>query len=64
MTIAPQISKHLHNVYFGNNWTGTYYSEALKDVTWDESITKISDFNTILKLVFHTQYFIKAIKPV
>ena len=64
MNFSSQIAKHLREIYFGKNWTGANYTEVLKDVSWEEATRQISDYNTILKLVFHTQYFIKAIIPV
>lgn len=64
MNFSFQITQHLREIYFGNNWTGTNYTEVLKDITWEEATKQISDYNTILKLVFHTYYFIKVVIPV
>ncbi len=64
MNTAEQIAKHFRHVYFGGNWTSVNMKEALADVNWQESITKIDGFNTIATLVFHTNYYVSAVLKV
>ena len=55
---AHALSNHLHQVYFGGNWTVSHLSEALDDVTWEEAITEIHGLNTIAALAYHMGYFV------
>lgn len=64
MNNPKQLAKHLHEVYFGGNWTWVNLQDTLKDVTAQEATTKIDDFNTILSLVYHIHYFVEAIAKV
>lgn len=58
MKLSAQLAKHLRDVHFGGNWTVSNVKEQLADVTWQEAITKVHDFNTIAVLTFHTNYFV------
>lgn len=60
MSLSVQISKHVHDVHFGGNWTVSSVFETLKDVTWQQAVTKVESFNTIAVLTFHISYFVKA----
>ena len=64
MTASAQIAVHLRQVYFGGNWTWTNLKETLQDVTWEEALIKVHDFNTIAVLFYHINYFVAAILPV
>lgn len=58
MTIASQIAKHLRDVHFGGNWTCVNLKQTLSDVTWQQSMTKVDDCNTIATLVYHMHYYV------
>lgn len=60
MNFSSHIAKHFHDVHFGGNWTWSNMKEQLSDVTWQEAVTKIHEFNTIATLTFHINYFIEA----
>lgn len=60
MSIAAQIAKHLRDVHFGGNWTTTNLKEVVKNITWQQAITRVHSFNTIAILVYHTGYFVEA----
>lgn len=61
MHYTKQIAKHLHEVYNGGNWTWVNLQDTLKDVTWQQAITKVYDMNTIAVLTFHIGYYTDAI---
>jgi uncharacterized damage-inducible protein DinB len=61
MNTTTQIAKHLRDVHFGGNWTGSNLKDQLADVTWEQAVTKVHSFNTIATLVFHINYYIDAI---
>jgi uncharacterized damage-inducible protein DinB len=64
MNVIPQIAKLLRAVYFGGNWCDVNLKDTLKDVSWQQSTTKVYSFNTIAALVYHMDYYVIAILKV
>jgi hypothetical protein len=64
MNLPGQIAKHLREFHFGGNWTDVNLKDTLKDVTWQQATTQVQSFNTIAKLVFHTNYYISGVTKV
>lgn len=64
MTTTSQIAKHLREVHFGVNWTWANLRDVLNDVDWKTATHKEDDFNSIIALVYHVNYYIVAIKNV
>jgi hypothetical protein len=60
MNTPQQIAKNLRDAYNGGNWAGVNLRDTLKDVTWQQAITKIGNLNTIAMLVFHINYYVDA----
>jgi len=60
MTTAQRLAKQLRGLYFGGSWTDTDFKKLLKDVNWKQATEKYRDLNTIVKLVYHTSYYIEA----
>jgi hypothetical protein len=60
MGLQQHIAKHFRDVHFGGNWTTVNVKDALAGVTWQQSITKVHDLNTIATLLFHVNYFVAA----
>ena len=60
MKTANQLSKHLHQIYFGGNWTSSNFKETLEGVTLEMATKKINDLNTILVLTYHIHYYLKG----
>lgn len=58
MNTTKQLAKHLRDVHFGGNWTTVNLRDSLKDVAWQQAITKVHDFNTIATLVNHISYYV------
>ena len=61
MTITEQIAKHVREVHFGGNWTDSCLREQLKDISWQEAVTRVQSLNSIAALVFHVNYYIAAV---
>lgn len=61
MAITKLIARHIREVYFGDNWTCSNLKDNLKDVTWDQAVTRVHAFNTIATLINHTNYYTEAI---
>lgn len=61
MSICQHAAKHFRDVHFGGNWTVSNMKDHLKDITWQQATKKTGSFNTIATLVFHTNYFVKAL---
>ena len=64
MHLPTQLATHLRHVYFGGNWTGVNWQDALEGVTYVEASTRIGDLNTILVLVTHVGYYTRETLPV
>jgi hypothetical protein len=64
MGLTTQVAKHLREVHFGGNWTWSNMRDTLQDVTWQQAMTKVDDFNTIAILTVHTTYYVKALLDV
>jgi len=64
MTISKQIAKQFRDVHFGGNYTSSNLKNHLSDVTWQQAITKVYNFNTIATLVFHIHYYVEAVTKV
>lgn len=64
MKYSPLIAKHIHDVYFGGNWTCVNVKDTLADVTLKEALTGIHGLNTIATLSFHIHYYTMAIAQV
>ncbi|AFD06067.1 hypothetical protein [Solitalea canadensis] len=62
--LSKQIAKHFRDVHFGGNWTSVNLKDTLADITWEQSVTKVHNFNTIAVLVFHVNYYVAAVLKV
>lgn len=64
MNLSAQIAKQLHDIHFGGNWTTVNLKDTLADVTWQEAIKQVYDFNSITALAYHTGYYVDALLTV
>ena len=64
MNTTKQITKHLRELYFGENWTCVNFKDTLADIMWYEATTKCQEFNTITTLLFHSNYYINRVLKV
>ncbi len=64
MHLTAQIAKHLRDVHFGGNWTSSNLKDSLDGVTWQQATMQVHSFNTIARLVFHSNYYISAVLKV
>ena len=60
MELTHQIARHLREVHFGGNWTGSSLKEKLADVSWQQATKPVGSFHTIAALVYHMNYFVSA----
>lgn len=60
MSLPQKAAKHFRAVHFGKSWVGANLKDHLKDVTFEQAVTKIEGFNTILALTYHIQYYTHA----
>lgn len=61
---SKAVAKHVHDVFFGGNWTTVDVRSVLEDVTWEEAAHRRPGFNTIAALTYHIHYFVAAVQPV
>ena len=64
MNLSKQTAKHFRDVHFGGNWTSVNLKETLADISWQQAVTKVDDFNTIAALVYHMNYYVTAVLKV
>ena len=60
MQTAAALASHFRQLYSGGNWTLVNLKDTLKDVSWEQAITKVQDFNTIAVLVYHIGYYVSV----
>ena len=60
MKTTKQLAKHIHQVYFGGNWTEVNIKDTVTNIPWEVATKKTDNFNTILALTFHIHYFTKV----
>lgn len=60
MNTAKELAKHLHQVYFGGNWTEVNVKNTVSNISWEIATKKLEGFNTILALTYHIHYFTKV----
>jgi hypothetical protein len=60
MSVTKQLAKHMHQVYFGGNWTEVNLKHTLSNSTIATANKKKDGFNTILALTYHIHYFTKV----
>ncbi len=58
MTTTQQLAKHFRELHFGGSWTWASLKEVLTDVTWQEASRRVENYNTIVALVYHINYFV------
>lgn len=64
MNTSAQMAKHIRDVYFGGNWTWSNLKDNVAGLSWQQATTKLYNFNTIAALVYHMNYFVRAVIPV
>jgi Protein of unknown function (DUF1572) len=62
MTLTQHIARQLKEVYFGKNWTWVNLKETLADVSFEEANRPTIAANTIAVLVFHIDYYLRAVQ--
>lgn len=55
------IAKQIRDAFLGGNWTSVNIKDTLADVSWQEAIQEVPNFNTLATLTFHVKYFLEAI---
>ena len=64
MNLSTQIAKHFREVHFGGNWASSNLKDQLSNISWQQAVAKIHNFNTIATLVFHTNYYVSVVLKV
>jgi hypothetical protein len=64
MKQTEQIANHIRGVHFGGNWCDSNLKDQVSDLTWYQATSELYGLNTIAKLVFHMNYFVKAVSEV
>jgi hypothetical protein len=64
MNLTEQIAKQFRYVYFGGNWTAVSLKENLEGISWQQAITKLHSFNSIAALLYHINFYVRAVGTV
>lgn len=64
MNFLQQIAKFFRDAHWGGNWTSVNLKESLSGLTWKQATTQVYSFNTIAILVFHMNYYVRAVSKV
>lgn len=64
MNLPQQLAKHFRDVHFGGNWTSVNLKDTLAGVTHEQATTAVHSLNTIAALVYHVNYYVRAISKV
>lgn len=64
MDLTSELARHLREAHFGGNMTGVNLKDALEDVSWQQATKQVSSFNTIASLVYHVNYYVRAVLKV
>ncbi len=62
MSTVLQLAKRFREVLLDGLWiANTNFNDQLKDVTWEQAVTKVGSLNTIAMLTFHIDYYIAGL---
>ena len=64
MDLSGQVAKQLNDVYNGGNWTAVNLRDTLSGISWQHATKKVFSFNTIAALVYHINYYVRAVTNV
>ena len=64
MKTPAQIAQQIRQVHFGGNWAAPSLKEQLKDLTWKQATAQLYSLNAIVTLVYHMNYYVKAVSEV
>lgn len=64
ISLPEHLANHFRQVHFGGNWTAVNLKDTLEGITWQQAVTRVETLNTIAALVFHINYYVKAILKV
>ena len=56
------LSSRLQELFLDGKWiAGTNLKELLENISWEDSIAKVADHNSIAELTFHINYYIGGV---
>lgn len=65
MNAATALASRLSEVILDGQWiANTNYKAQLSDLSWEQAITQVENFNTIAALTFHIDYYISGVLQV
>jgi uncharacterized damage-inducible protein DinB len=63
-TLGRQLARHLREVHLGGNWCENNYRDIMQDLSVAEINDSSTSNNSILKLCYHTHYYVKVLARV
>lgn len=63
MSVSEAIAQHLLDIHFGENWTDSWITKNLEDVSRKEAIqVTAGSVNTIASLLYHITFYNKVVE--
>lgn len=64
MHFFTEFATAFRKAYFGGNWCGVSLQEIMADVTWEEAVLPVAEFNSLAALLYHVHYYVHGVQPV
>ena len=65
MSRSKQIANRVREVFLDGRWiANTNYKEQVENTTWEQSIQKVGNLNTIAALTYHVDYYLAGLNNV
>lgn len=64
MNLSQQVAKQFKELYYGGNYAGSHLNKHLEGLSWEQATTQVYGCNSIHTLVFHINYYVKAVTEV
>jgi uncharacterized damage-inducible protein DinB len=64
MNLSHTLATHLRRLYTGGNWTDINLKDSLDGLSWQQVTATPAGANSILALVYHLHYFVRAVTRV
>ncbi len=64
MSLSAQFASDVRSLYFDGGFVGACIKDHVADLTWEEAARRPEGFNSIAMLVFHLDYYVRAVTKV
>lgn len=61
MNPNKEIARQLREAFIGKSWTAVSLKDVITDVSLEEALAEVYDFNTIARLFYHMGYYVTGV---